>query len=130
MAKVLTSDDCTLAAQEQFSRAVQSRKWMAAVFYVENGKLCVEKTTCDFPVSEFTPSVLQLKRLLDKELGLVEVEESGPLPVARYLRGSYEDQGSAGINESATREKEVITKDDVGEVPMEFFGDDEIRVGD
>lgn len=90
---------CKQAATEQVRNALDAKAWMVVCFRVtEEGVLEVQRTTCNFPVSQFGTALGELRAQLDAEIGSVYDATVRPsrLPIAPFLRGNIvrADEGS------------------------------------
>ena len=76
-----TSDEAKKAFLARLEEAVQTGRWMAVVWSDNGQALTLDKTTFCYPSGEYQRSLLLLKELLDRELGLAPMPEE-PLPEA------------------------------------------------
>ena len=83
-----TPKACEDASLVQFQDAVQSGKWMAVYWSIQDGRVVMHRTTCSFPVADFPICIRQLNAELKNEIDGAEPE---PLPLAPHLKVAEED---------------------------------------
>lgn len=90
MADVIKHDsmeDAVKSFAEGFTKAEKTKKWLAAVWGVVDGKVVmIRRTTHDFPTGDFDVCLSQLKESLDGEKNDLKPEEPDALPKADFYK--------------------------------------------
>lgn len=98
------------SAINQLDAALRHERWLAVVFFVEDGRLFCQDTTYNFPVGDFDESVKLLRLALDQKLGK---EPPPPLPLANHLLSGaipaivFQGKGSVQQKVDTGNEKQI-----------------------
>lgn len=122
---------------ETLRKALQSGRWMGAMWRVVDGKLeFLGKTTWDFPTGDFDAAVQQLQADCDAEKErLVDPGLGSVLPLADFLKNTEEDLnlGEEDIEASQIPEeafkKTGVSEDDKPEIRPKLTEVERERVG-
>jgi len=82
MIEMMRRAESETSATDQLDTAFKSGVWLNLSYYVKNGRVFLNETSCDFPFADFPVVLDLLKQALEKKLGSVP---PAPLPVADHV---------------------------------------------
>ncbi len=84
----MTNEECRESARRQVLEGIEGEQWMVAVIRVEDGKVALHETSCNFPIREHPAAQHLFSQALLKKIPL-EPPQLDPLPLAPHLQDGF-----------------------------------------